>query len=116
MESTPFEMSEVPVEEETPMVELPEELPSELQAPTFVQKPTLVQTYVDETTSAVKLGFTVATALAWNEAIKSLITKFVMTKDVPYYNTVFAIVITLIMITFMLLSKRMKRMTATKIE
>lgn len=114
MESTPFEMSEDPVEEETPIVELPEELPSDFQAP--VQKPTLIQTYVDETTSAVKLGFTVATALAWNEAIKSLITKFVLTKDVPYYNTVFALVITLIMITFMLLSKRMKRMTSTKIE
>ena len=116
MESTPFEMSEAHVEEEPSMVEYPEEMPPEMVPSTFIKKPTLVQTYVDETTSAVKLGFTVATALAWNEAIKSLITKFVLTKDVPYYNTIFAIVITLIMITFMLLSKRMKRMTATKIE
>ena len=82
----------------------------------IVKKPTLVQTFQDETTSSLKFGFTIATALAWNEAFRSLITKFIVSKDVPYYNTVYALVLTFISILFMILMKRMKKVSTTKIE
>ena len=104
-------------------------MPSEQQSPppppppppsvpprVIVKKPTMIQTVQDETVASMKVGFTFATALAWNEAFKSLITRFVVSKDVPYYNTVFALVVTLFSILFMMFTKRMKKTATTKVE
>ena len=102
------------VEITTPSINRPP--PATVPPRVVVKKPTLVQTVQDETISSMKMGFTFATALAWTEAFKSLITRFVVSKDVPYYNTVFALVITLLSILFMMLTKRMKKTSVTKIE
>lgn len=77
------------------------------------RKPTFIQTYQDTTVSNLNLAFSLASALAWNEAIKSLVNKYVISKNMQFYHVLYALVVTLMAVLFMVFTKKSK--TTTKI-
>jgi heme A synthase len=79
----------------------------------LARKPTFIQTYQDTTVSNLNLAFSLASALAWNEAIKSLVNKYVISKNMQFYHVLYALVVTLIAVMFMIFTKRSK--TTTKV-
>ena len=81
----------------------------------MARKPTFIQTYQDTTVSNLNLAFSLASALAWNEAIKSLVNKYVVSKNMQFYHVLYALVVSFIAVLFMMFTRKKKTTTKVKV-
>ena len=88
--------------------------PKQEQPMVIPTRPTFIQTTQDTTLTSLNLAFSLTTALAWNEAIKSLVNKYVMSKNMQYYHVLYAAFVTLLSGLFIFFTRKSSKKT-TKI-
>lgn len=73
----------------------------------------LDETY-NSSVQSINTGFALASALAWNEAVKTVIQKYFSTSNVTRYQLMYAMVVTILSAIVFMLTKRLFKPSITK--